>query len=38
MYGQAFRAPNFYERDYGDVSSGIGMVGNPDLDPEEVET
>ncbi len=38
MYGQAFRAPNFYERDYGDVGTGIGMVGNPDLDPEEMET
>jgi iron complex outermembrane receptor protein len=32
LYGHAFRAPNFSELYYG---SG---VGNPDLDPEEVDT
>ena len=34
LYGQAFRAPNAYERFY----SGTGLNANPSLDPETIRT
>jgi outer membrane receptor for ferrienterochelin and colicins len=34
LYGRAFRAPNVYEN----FTEGTGFSGNPDLDPERVET
>ena len=36
MGGRAFRAPNDYERHYGD--SGATQKGNPDLKPERIRT
>ncbi|OHC64238.1 MAG: hypothetical protein A3H93_14190 [Rhodocyclales bacterium RIFCSPLOWO2_02_FULL_63_24] len=36
MGGRAFRAPNDYERDYGD--NGVTQKGNPDLRPERIRT
>ena len=36
MGGRAFRAPNDYERHYGD--SGFSQKGNPDLKPERIRT
>ncbi|MBU0728691.1 MAG: TonB-dependent receptor [Proteobacteria bacterium] len=35
MYGQAFRAPAFGEQW---VKNNLQVTGNPDLDPEEIET
>jgi iron complex outermembrane receptor protein len=35
LAGRAFRAPNAYERFYGD---GVVMKPNPDLQPEQIET
>ncbi len=35
LYGEAFRAPNNYERFYED---GIWQTGNINLEPEEIET
>jgi iron complex outermembrane receptor protein len=35
LYGRAFRAPNAYERFYGD---GVTLKTNPDLGPETVQT
>lgn len=35
LYGEAFRAPNAYELDYGD---GLSSKGSPDLEPENVRT
>jgi outer membrane receptor for ferrienterochelin and colicins len=34
LYGEAFRAPNEYERFY----TGADFIPNPDLDPEEIKT
>lgn len=36
VYGQAFRAPNNYERYYS--SADLGLKGNPNLDPETIRT
>ncbi len=36
MAGSAFRAPNDYERHYGD--NGASQKGNPDLRPERIRT
>ena len=36
LYGEAFRAPNAYERFYQD--GGNSSVGNPDLKPEKIKT
>lgn len=36
MAGSAFRAPNDYERHYGD--NGTSQKGNPDLRPERIQT
>ncbi len=36
MGGRAFRAPNDYERHYGD--NGVSQKGNPDLRPERIRT
>jgi iron complex outermembrane receptor protein len=36
MGGRAFRAPNDYERHYGD--NGTSQKGNPDLRPERIRT
>ena len=35
LYGEAFRAPNDYERNYAD---GFAMVGNTSLHPETIRT
>ncbi len=35
LYGEAFRAPNDYERNYAD---GFAMTGNSDLKPETIRT
>ena len=35
LYGEAFRAPNDFERNYDD---NYAMLANPDLQPEEVHT
>jgi iron complex outermembrane receptor protein len=35
LYGEAFRAPNDYERNYDD---GFTMIGNSALQPEEIKT
>ncbi len=35
LYGRAHRAPNAYERDYGD---GVGAVANPTLQGESIDT
>ena len=35
LYGEAFRAPNDYERNYED---GFSMTDNNDLNPEEIKT
>lgn len=36
LYGEAFRAPNAYERYYED--GGLSSVANPDLKPEKIRT
>jgi outer membrane receptor for ferrienterochelin and colicins len=36
LYGEAFRAPNAYERYYQD--GGVSSVANPDLKPEKIRT
>jgi outer membrane receptor for ferrienterochelin and colicins len=36
LYGRAFRAPNIYETRYEDPLSGA--KGNPNLEPEQIET
>lgn len=36
LYGQAFRAPNIYERAYDDGEDT--QKGNPNLDPEKIKT
>lgn len=38
IYGRAFRAPNAYERFYGDESLTLGQKGNPGLKPETINT
>ena len=38
IYGRAFRAPNAYERFYGDDTLAFGQKGNPDLKPETINT
>lgn len=38
IYGRAFRAPNAYERFYGDDSLAVGQKGNPNLKPETLNT
>jgi outer membrane cobalamin receptor len=35
LYGRAYRAPNAYERDYGD---GFAQLANPNLGGEDIET
>ena len=35
MYGRAFRAPSFFELD---TNPGISVTGNPDLNPETLQT
>jgi len=38
IYGRAFRAPNAYERFYGDNNLMVGLKANPDLKPETINT
>ena len=38
IYGRAFRAPNAYERFYGDNSLPVNLKANPDLKPETINT
>lgn len=38
LYGRAFRAPNAYERFYGDDTLAVGQKGNPNLQPETIST
>lgn len=38
IYGRAFRAPNAYERFYGDNGLTLGQKGNRNLKPETINT